>query len=253
MNQEKIGKFIAELRKEQKLTQQQLADALSVSNKTISKWECGKGMPELSLILPLCETLHISINELLSGERLSETAYPQKAEEHIMNLMQEKETLKKNNHSFSTIIITSITLAAAVWFTLFSSFGLSFKSKGTFIDENIMLFMLLVTVFFLLAAKLGKSFLLAFKITAGREKNPTEEDIRKSYAALSLASSTLLGTGILTSVIGFGATMLSCFGIELATEAMNISLYTSSFGLLYGIICYLFFLPFKARLQAAFT
>lgn len=53
MDQEKIGVFISTLRKEQGMTQQQLADAIGVSNKTISKWECGKGMPELALIVPL--------------------------------------------------------------------------------------------------------------------------------------------------------------------------------------------------------
>ena len=61
MDQEKIGVFISTLRKEQGMTQQQLADAIGVSNKTISKWECGKGMPELALIVPLCHILKISI------------------------------------------------------------------------------------------------------------------------------------------------------------------------------------------------
>ena len=59
MDQEKIGVFISTLRKEQGMTQQQLADAIGVSNKTISKWECGKGMPELALIVPLCHILQI--------------------------------------------------------------------------------------------------------------------------------------------------------------------------------------------------
>ena len=54
MDQIKIGKFIADTRKEKNMTQKQLADALSISDKTISKWECGKGLPEASLMLPLC-------------------------------------------------------------------------------------------------------------------------------------------------------------------------------------------------------
>ena len=80
MDQEKIGVFISTLRKEQGMTQQQLADAIGVSNKTISKWECGKGMPELALIVPLCHILQISINEFLSGEHLLENGYTEKAE-----------------------------------------------------------------------------------------------------------------------------------------------------------------------------
>lgn len=78
MDQEKIGVFISTLRKEQGMTQQQLADAIGVSNKTISKWECGKGMPELALIVPLCHILKISINEFLSGEHLLENGYTEK-------------------------------------------------------------------------------------------------------------------------------------------------------------------------------
>lgn len=72
MNQEKIGKFIAECRKEKKLTQEQLAEKLGVSNRSISRWENGKTMPDISLFEPLCEELNISINELLKGQRLND-------------------------------------------------------------------------------------------------------------------------------------------------------------------------------------
>lgn len=57
MNQIQIGKFIAKMRKQQNLTQRELADILNISDKTVSKWECSNGMPELSLMLPLCKTL----------------------------------------------------------------------------------------------------------------------------------------------------------------------------------------------------
>lgn len=87
MDQIKIGAFIAALRKEQGLTQRQLAEELNISDKTVSKWECGKGLPEVSLMLPLCQRLGISVNELLSGERLEQENYEKKAEENILNLM----------------------------------------------------------------------------------------------------------------------------------------------------------------------
>lgn len=95
MNQMKIGKFIADTRKERNMTQQQLADALSISNKTVSKWECGRGLPEVSLMLPLCETLQITVNDLLTGARVAEVDYQRKAEENMMNLMQENQENKK--------------------------------------------------------------------------------------------------------------------------------------------------------------
>lgn len=95
MDQMKIGKFIAEERKNKKYTQRQLADILGISDKTISKWETGNGFPEISLLLPLCEQLEISVNELLSGQRLSETDYKQKAEENMVSFIREKEENKK--------------------------------------------------------------------------------------------------------------------------------------------------------------
>ena len=95
MNQIQIGKFIAETRKSKSLTQRQLADALSISDKTVSKWECGKGLPEVSLMLPLCEALGITVNDLLSGEKVSPTDYQMKAEENMMDLMKENAENKK--------------------------------------------------------------------------------------------------------------------------------------------------------------
>lgn len=95
MDQQKIGRFIAQMRKEKSLTQRGLADTLCISDKTVSKWENGKGMPEVSLMMPLCEALEITANELLSGERLSQDDYIRKAEENIMTLVKEREESKK--------------------------------------------------------------------------------------------------------------------------------------------------------------
>jgi len=95
MDQIKIGKFIAEERKTQKYTQRQLADKLSISDKTISKWERGYGFPEVSLLLPLCNELEITVNELLCGERLQDVDYKKKAEENMVNLVKEAQNNKK--------------------------------------------------------------------------------------------------------------------------------------------------------------
>ena len=95
MNQEKIGRFIAESRNQVRLTQKELAEKIGISDKTISKWECGKSLPDISYLDTLCRSLDISMNELVSGERLSETNYSVKAEENIMFLMKENEKTKK--------------------------------------------------------------------------------------------------------------------------------------------------------------
>lgn len=95
MDQIKIGKFISSQRKRLGLTQRELAEKLLISDKTVSKWECGGGLPEVSLMIPLCEILNVNVNELLSGEKLDEKNYNEKAEENMMDLMSEREERKK--------------------------------------------------------------------------------------------------------------------------------------------------------------
>ena len=115
MDQIRIGKFIAESRKSRNLTQRQLAEALSISDKTISKWECGKGLPEVSLMLPLCAALDITVNDLLSGEKVSSTDYQKKAEGNMINLMKENEENRKRMAlSIITGIITIIAVCALI-------------------------------------------------------------------------------------------------------------------------------------------
>ena len=115
MNQIRIGKFIAESRKSMNLTQRQLADTLSISDKTVSKWECGKGLPEVSLMLPLCAALDMTVNDLLSGEKVSSTDYQKKAEGNMMNLMKENEENRKRMAlSIINGVITIIAVCALI-------------------------------------------------------------------------------------------------------------------------------------------
>ncbi|MDE6868800.1 MAG: helix-turn-helix domain-containing protein, partial [Clostridia bacterium] len=134
MDQVKIGKFIQEIRKEHSLTQRELAEKLNVSDKTISKWETGNGLPEVSLMLPLCSLLEISVNELLSGERLDEKQYHKNAEQNIMDLLKQKAEAKKK--IIMGVIIVLITILAGV--TLIVISGL--------IDMQIWLRILLIVI-----------------------------------------------------------------------------------------------------------
>ena len=86
MNQEKIGKFIAQCRKGQNLTQEQLAEKLGITYKAGAKWECGKGLPDASIMMELCEILKITVNDLLSGEKINDNDYMLKAEENFICL-----------------------------------------------------------------------------------------------------------------------------------------------------------------------
>ena len=83
MNQIKIGQFIAKCRKEKQMTQMELADRLGITDRAISKWERGKGMPDTSIMLDLCNQLDISVNELLSGEKIEMKDYNKIAEQNL--------------------------------------------------------------------------------------------------------------------------------------------------------------------------
>lgn len=103
MDQIKTGCFIAQCRKEKNMTQRELADKVGVSDKAVSKWETGRGMPETGCMAPLCAALGISINELLAGERIPEEKYRERAEENMAVLAETKEDMKKVSWQTNTM------------------------------------------------------------------------------------------------------------------------------------------------------
>ena len=121
MDQITTGRFIAERRKARGLTQRELADILNISDKTVSKWERGLGLPEVSLMLPLCKELGISVNELLSGKKLSATEYKQNAEDNILSLIQE-ERAKTKFQTIIAVIVVVTTFFAGLTLIMLSGF-----------------------------------------------------------------------------------------------------------------------------------
>ncbi len=137
MNQERIGKFIAKCRKEKKLTQQDLAEQLGVTDRSVSNWENGKNMPDLSLFKPLCNILDITINDLMSGEKIEKENYQEKFEENIVNTI-DYSTKKFNKYSkaISLVIIIFglfISLSAVMIFPSESSWGSIYSIFGIII------------------------------------------------------------------------------------------------------------------------
>ena len=115
MDQIKIGKFIAECRKKNNLTQMQLAEKLNITDRAISKWENGKGMPDSSIMLDLCNELKISVNELLSGEIIEMKNYNEKLEQNLFDMVKQKEELDKR---LLTMEIVIGVLISTVFFVL---------------------------------------------------------------------------------------------------------------------------------------
>lgn len=95
MDQVKIGKFIAQCRKNVNMTQMQLADKLNITNRAVSKWETGKALPDSSIMLELCDTLKISVNDLLCGEVVTMDNYKKELENNLLDVMKQKEECDK--------------------------------------------------------------------------------------------------------------------------------------------------------------
>ena len=135
MNQEIIGKFIAECRKEKNMTQQELAEKLGVTDKSVGNWENGRNMPDLSLFKPLCDFLGVTINDLLSGEVITKDKYQEKFEENIVNTI-DYSTKKINKYSnivgllfvifglFISMSAIMIFPSESSWGSIYSVFGI---------------------------------------------------------------------------------------------------------------------------------
>ena len=122
MDQEKIGKFIATCRKEQNLTQEQLAEKLGITYKAVSKWECGKGLPDASIMMELCKILKITVNDLLSGEKVDKEHYQKKLEQNIIDTIDytDKKVSEKNKSIAIIIMFVGLGLTF-IAFTIFPS------------------------------------------------------------------------------------------------------------------------------------
>lgn len=114
MNQEKIGSFIAVCRKENGFTQAALAEKLGITDRAISKWENGRSLPDPSIMLELCELLHININELLTGERLDMKDYKEMAEKNLVELARQEELNNKKLLALECVIGWSSSVAFLV-------------------------------------------------------------------------------------------------------------------------------------------
>ena len=137
MNQEKIGKFIAKCRKDKKMTQSELAEKLGVTDKSVGNWENGRNMPDLSLFKTLCDQLDITINDLMSGEKISKDKYQEKFEENIVNTIN-YSTKKINKYSnviglLLVIFGLFISMSAIMIFPSESSWGSIYSVFGVVI------------------------------------------------------------------------------------------------------------------------
>lgn len=159
MDQVKVGEFISTARKEKGMTQKELAEQIGVSDKTISRWETGNGLPDMAYLTPLCDFLGVSVNELLSGEKLPPNEYSMKAEENIMALLQENQNNKKSD---KVQLVIGIILLMVALFLLNISMAGSKNYFINFIDFPSIIFLFISCVAcVLISGKKGKKDIVA--------------------------------------------------------------------------------------------
>lgn len=154
INNEKFGKFLTEIRKEKQMTQKELADKLFVSDKTVSKWECGNSMPNVALLIPIADVLEITVTELLRGEKLKEkkTLKNDEVETLVVNSLdlslRDAIRHRKKNWIFAFLISSGIVIAEAILLTVS---GISIKQMGD--SLYVSLLMLFFAIWFCFFAK----------------------------------------------------------------------------------------------------
>lgn len=153
MNQTEIGEFIAKCRKEKKLTQAQLAERLNITDRAVSKWETGKSMPDSSIMLELCEILGITVNDLLSGEKISMESYEKKADENLIALKRKDENNMTKNAVIS--LLFSVTLLIGIMVCLICNIAISGNLTWSLIPISSIVFVWVVSFPSIILGKKG--------------------------------------------------------------------------------------------------
>lgn len=122
MDQIQIGKFIASERKKQQLTQQQLGERLGISNKTVSKWECGNGFPDVSILQPLCKERRVDVTELLAGKRLDAAELQRQAEENVLTQIRLHQETKRSKIRFLYAAVAANAIAMSLMIFVISKY-----------------------------------------------------------------------------------------------------------------------------------
>ena len=137
MDQEKIGKFIAKCRKAKNMTQQELADKLNITDRAISNWETGRRLPDYAILKDLCEELGVTINELLSGEKLNRENYQEKLEENMVDIVNKIDKDNKKRISIIKKVLISYLIICLIFLgSVFGYFFYNYDMINQKYDKN---------------------------------------------------------------------------------------------------------------------
>lgn len=155
MDQIKIGKFIAECRRKKSLTQAELAEKLGITDRAVSKWENGKSLPDSGVMLELCSELDITVNELLSGERIDMKKYDQKVEENLINLTRENEEKDRRLLKIEIAMSVPAVIIALVLFFIAAYVEMPTIIRATIISLATILLLTVCIIALLIEQKAG--------------------------------------------------------------------------------------------------
>ena len=140
MDQIAIGKFISECRKEKHLTQAQLAERLGVTDRAVSKWETGRSMPDVSIMLDLCEQIDITVNDLLNARRITMENYKEIAEKTLLEMREREEQSARKMLSLEWVIAFIATFAMLGFIMLAAFVDMPNWLRGVIICAGILIF-----------------------------------------------------------------------------------------------------------------
>lgn len=190
MNQEKIGRFISECRKNKKMTQQELADKLSVSKNAVSKWERGLNLPDASLMPELCKILSISLNDLFSGEKIPDNKYKEIADNNLLSALENSTFTLKDKIDFfkkkwKKEHLSNIILSFITWTVLL--IALKLQSVEIYLIGTIggLLAMLFYIILY------NKMMAYIEKNAYGKNSNISIDDFRKSIKSMKEFKKTM--------------------------------------------------------------
>ena len=205
MDQNKIGRFIMQLRKEKGCTQKQLADEIGVSDKAVSKWETGRGAPDTGMLLPICNALGVTVSELLAGERFSAAEVSAKADDTIISLLTENE--KRDRVGIIKAIIGYVLVLAVLVVA-----GVSSQNVSWYFDVSSLVYIVVICAAGVL-------------ISGGKSRQ----------SILRLLRRIVVPVGIVISLWAIIAT----FGSLSDTVTFGRNLHASLMAILYAVVAYI--------------
>lgn len=244
LNQEKIGKYIAQKRKSLGFTQKQLGESVNLSDKAVSKWERGISMPDHEVVVSICQVLHITVNEFLAGEDILLEEYSDKAEENMISLIEDNKQVKRSMRWIVTSIgfgIGFICLFVAVYAMLLNIKSLS--QIAFLIDLPSLLSVLGITMIVLTISGKTKDLLSAFQTVFGKDEVKNKSFRTKTNAVKSAMLCNLLA-GILSGLIRIILTLSQYQQSQNQLSAISLSLLP----IFYAVVFDLILCPFYFRL-----